>query len=75
MDAAQVTKHLQQDLLALGVRPGGVLLVHSSLSSLGQVPGGAETVVRGLLATLGETGTLLMPALSYETVTSRNPVF
>jgi aminoglycoside 3-N-acetyltransferase len=63
------------DLRHLGVRPGGVLMVHSSLKSLGQVPGGAETVIQGLLAVLGEAGTLLMPALTYETVRSDNPVF
>ena len=63
------------DLLALGVQPGGVLLAHASLKSLGQVPGGAETVIQGLLAALGPPGTLLMPALTYETVTSQNPVF
>ena len=62
-------------LRSLGVRRGGSLLVHSSLRSLGRVPGGAETVVRGLLAALGEDGTLLMPALTYEFVRSHNPVF
>jgi len=56
---------IANDLKALGLREGGVLLVHASLRSLGKVPGGAETVVRGLLHALGEKGTLLMPALSY----------
>ncbi|MBN1371221.1 MAG: AAC(3) family N-acetyltransferase [Anaerolineaceae bacterium] len=55
MTAAQ----LVSDLLALGVRPGGVLLVHSSLRSLGPVDGGAEAVVKGLLEALGARGTLL----------------
>jgi aminoglycoside 3-N-acetyltransferase len=68
-------ERLAADLRALGVRKGGVLLVHSSLRSLGPLPGRAETAVRGLLAALGEGGTLLMPALTYETVHSRNPVF
>lgn len=63
------------DLHSLGVQPGGVLLVHSSLKSLGQVPDGAETVIQGLLTALGDSGTLLMPTLSYETVNSANPVF
>lgn len=54
------------DLAALGVRPGATIMVHSSLRSLGLVEGGAETVVRGLLAAVGERGNLLMPALSYE---------
>jgi aminoglycoside 3-N-acetyltransferase len=66
---------LSAHLLALGVRPGGVLLVHSSLKSLGPVEGGAGTVIDGLLAALGEEGTLLMPALTYERVTPENPVF
>jgi aminoglycoside 3-N-acetyltransferase len=66
---------LRDDLLALGVRPGGVLLVHSSLRALGPVPGGPGTVIAGLRAALGEGGTLLMPALSYENVTPQHPIF
>lgn len=62
-------------LNALGVRPGGSLLVHSSMRALGRVPGGAETVVRGLLAAVGDGGTLLMPSLTYERVRSDSPVF
>ena len=62
-------------LLDSGLRRGGVVLVHSSLSSLGHVPGGAETVIRGLLEALGPEGTLLFPALSYETVNPEQPVF
>ncbi len=41
--------------------------MHSSLSSLGQVPGGAETVIRALLEAVGRDGTLLMPALGNDT--------
>ena len=63
------------DILTLGVKPDGVLLVHSSLKSFGKIPGGAETIIRGLLATIGEAGTLLMPGFSYETVRSSNPIF
>jgi len=59
----------------LGVRRGGVLLVHSSLRSLGPVDGGAETVVLSLLEALGPGGTLLMPALSYATVGPKSPIF
>jgi aminoglycoside 3-N-acetyltransferase len=66
---------LAQACLALGVRPGGVLLVHSSLRALGHVPGGAETVIAGLRHALGPEGTLLMPALTYERVTLQNPRF
>ncbi len=65
----------QKDLLALGVRRGGVLIVHSSMRSLGNVPGGAEAIIACLLNVLGDDGTLLMPALSYEYVTPNNPNF
>jgi len=61
--------------LDLGVWPGGVLLVHASLRSLGPLYGGAETVVLSLLEALGLQGTLLMPALSYATVGPRSPIF
>jgi aminoglycoside 3-N-acetyltransferase len=71
----EIEIQLADNLTALGVRKGGVLLVHSSLRSVGKVAGGAETVVRGMLRALGENGTLLMPALSYATVDLNNPVF
>lgn len=66
---------LAEDLAALGVRRGGLLLVHSSLSSMGWVRGGAVTVIAGLRQALGPQGTLLMPALSYEYVNAAHPVF
>ncbi|MFI5795548.1 aminoglycoside N(3)-acetyltransferase [Streptomyces sp. NPDC051677] len=52
---------LTADLRALGAEPGEILLVHSSLSALGWVSGGAVTVVRALLDVLGPDGTLVVP--------------
>lgn len=75
LDDEKTQTQIAHDLTALGVREGGVLLVHTSLRSLGKVTGGAETVVRGLLCALGENGTLLIPALSYAHVDANNPVF
>ncbi|MFC9611569.1 AAC(3) family N-acetyltransferase [Streptomyces sp. NPDC056938] len=49
------------DLRAPGVRPGGTLLPHSSLSALGGVCGGAVFVVQGLLHTLRPDGKLTVP--------------
>ena len=60
-------KRLTEDLRALGVKEGDVLMVHSSLKSMGLVEGGAETVIGALRAVLGEEGTLMLPALSYAT--------
>jgi aminoglycoside 3-N-acetyltransferase len=55
-------KRLCKDLEALGIFPGMTLIVHSSLSSMGWVLGGAPTVVKALLEALGPEGTLTMPA-------------
>ncbi|MCP3760304.1 aminoglycoside N(3)-acetyltransferase [Streptomyces sp. TBY4] len=55
---------LAAELRALGLRPGETLLVHSSLSSLGWVCGGAATVVAALLDALGDAGTLAVPTHS-----------
>ncbi|MDN0194973.1 AAC(3) family N-acetyltransferase [Streptomyces sp. S.PNR 29] len=55
---------LCEQLRTLGVRPGEVLLAHSSLSSLGWVNGGAVAVVQALLDALGPDGTLVVPTQS-----------
>ncbi|OQA86462.1 MAG: SPBc2 prophage-derived aminoglycoside N(3')-acetyltransferase-like protein YokD [Lentisphaerae bacterium ADurb.Bin242] len=68
-------ERIQADLKKLGVKENDNLLVHASLRSLGEVPGGAETVIRGLLEALGPEGTLLFPTLSYRDVNSDHPVF
>lgn len=63
------------DLQKLGVQKNDNLLVHASFKSLGIVAGGPEIVISSLLESIGENGTLLMPALSYETVTKNQPFF
>jgi aminoglycoside N3'-acetyltransferase len=56
------TRDLLISLTAAGVKQGDVLLVHASLGGLGNVEGGAATVVNALLASVGTEGTVLMPA-------------
>lgn len=54
-------KSLISDLRTLGLKQGDTILLHSSLSSLGWVNGGAETVVSALLEVVGDRGTLVVP--------------
>jgi len=61
----KTVEEIASDLKTLGIQPCDIVLVHSSLKSLGYVNGGPETVIQGLLRAVGDDGTLLMPALSY----------
>lgn len=51
---------ITDDLRALGVRLGDVLMVHASLRRLGPVAGGAIEVVRAVDAAVGPDGTWMM---------------
>nr|MDQ3332773.1 AAC(3) family N-acetyltransferase [Planctomycetota bacterium] len=70
------TRHrIVASLRQLGVKEGGTLLVHSSLSRLGYVPAGSPSVINALTETLGVEGTLLMPAHSWEAVSAGERTF
>lgn len=63
-DAPVTVERLVEDLRTLGLSAGDSVLVHSSLSSLGWVAGGAPTVVDALLEVVTDEGTLAMPTHS-----------
>lgn len=66
MTPLEVTKDdILRDLEGLGVQRGSLLFVHSSLSALGRVDGGADAVADALLEALGPNGTLVVPAFTY----------
>lgn len=50
---------LQSEMKALGIVPGGLLMVHASVRSVGPVTGGVNTIVHALVDVLGPAGTLL----------------
>ena len=52
---------LVSDLRCLGLGLDDILIVHSSLSALGWVAGGAQAVVEALQQTVGPEGTIVMP--------------
>lgn len=49
----------------LGLDIGDKVIVHSSLSSLGSVDRGPETVIKSLQETVGWSGILVMPSFTY----------
>ncbi len=62
----QVTRDdIVNSLTELGIRKGSLVMVHSSLSAIGEVEGGAETVGDSLLDVLGFDGTLVVPTFTY----------
>ncbi len=60
-DAPVTVESMVTDLRALGIEQGETLLVHSSLSALGWVCGGAQAVVAALQEAVTDTGTLVVP--------------
>ncbi|MBQ7983749.1 MAG: AAC(3) family N-acetyltransferase [Clostridia bacterium] len=66
---------LISDISALGIRAGDTVLMHSSYKSLGGIEDGAAGFFDAFLTLLGEAGTLVLPALSYASVTRDNPEF
>lgn len=74
-ESVRARDRMAEEFVRAGLRPGGVALVHSSLRSLGLVPGGADTVIEALRTALGSGGTLLMPALSHEFVNYEQRIF
>ena len=66
---------IESGLRNLGLGQGDVVLLHSSLASLGYVEGGADAVVDAFLNVIGAAGTLVVPifgALGVVTEVVRN---
>lgn len=53
-----------EQLRALGVEPGGVLVVHTSFSKVAPVEDGPHGLIAALRDALGPAGTLVMPSMS-----------
>lgn len=57
-------KSLREEFINMGLKKGDTVLVHSSLSSIGYVLGGGDTVIRALIDVVTEEGTIVMPTHS-----------
>lgn len=58
------TETLRNDLQRAGIEHGEVLIVHSSMKSIGAVDDGPHAVVAALRQRVGDRGTILTPAFS-----------
>jgi aminoglycoside 3-N-acetyltransferase len=63
LNGAIITKEiLVENLRNIGIKAGDNLLVHSSLSKIGYLENGADTLIDALLEVIGSKGNLLMPS-------------
>ncbi len=62
----QLTKQsLIKSFQQLGILPGTSLVVHSAYRNIGNVEGGADTVIDALLECIGKDGLLVVPTFTY----------
>jgi aminoglycoside 3-N-acetyltransferase len=68
-----VKKDICDVLYELGICGCDIVLLHSSLSSIERMEGGADAVIEAFIETLGTDGTLVMPAFSDDISTPFDP--
>ncbi len=60
-----ICEELVADITATGLKRGAILVLHSSMKSIGMVEGGPNTVIDAFLKVLGPPGTLIVPTFTY----------
>jgi aminoglycoside N3'-acetyltransferase len=66
-------EELVRQILSLGVRPAGVLLVHTAFSRVRPVEDGPLGLIEALRTSLGPSGTLVMPAMADDDMHAFDP--
>ena len=67
-------QQLTEQIAALGIRPDDTLMIHSSMKAIGEVEGGADTVLDAFSEYL-QGGLLLLPTHTWAQMSDRHPVF
>ncbi len=70
-----IPEDVQTALRNVGVKRGQAIMVHTSLSSLGYVCGGAQTIIEALLHSVGQEGTIIMPTQSWKNLDPTTGVY
>lgn len=61
-----IREDIVNELKRMGLEKNDVVMVHTSLKSMGYVCGGAQTVIEALIEVVGEEGTIMMPTQSWK---------
>ena len=60
-----IKEDIVNELKRVGLQKNDVVMVHTSLKSMGYVCGGAQTIIEALIEVVGENGTIMMPTQSW----------
>ncbi|MCL2096647.1 MAG: AAC(3) family N-acetyltransferase [Oscillospiraceae bacterium] len=66
---------LTKDFTGLGIKPDDNVLIHSSMKSIGEVTGGADTVLDVFCKYLSENGNIALPSHSWEKINAEYNIF
>ncbi len=72
--AVHTKETLKKQLADMGIRPDGTLLVHSSMKAIGEVEGGADTVLDALCDYMAD-GLLVLPTHTWRQMNETYTVF
>lgn len=62
-----ITKEtIVNELKKIGLEKNDIVMVHTSLKSMGYVCGGAQTIIEALIDVVGSKGTIMMPTQSWK---------
>lgn len=67
-------QQLKDQLKSMGLKGDETILIHSSMKSIGEVDGGADTVLDAWMEYFKD-GLLLLPTHTWKTVNADNPVY
>lgn len=68
-------QHLIDCLIKIGIKPTDTLLVHSSMKAIGQVDGGADTVLDAFIEYLKDDGLLIFPTHTWKQMSEEYNIF
>ena len=67
-------EQLKHQILQMGIKPDDTVLIHTSMRAIGDVEGGADTVIDAFGEVLKD-GLLLVPTHTWAVVSPKNPVY